>query len=389
MKLKRLHIDSYIAFTVLLQSFLVVLQQVLIAVFNFPAEETTFYRVILTAIPLSIAIGITIVKKWNVFLIVYGTALFIIILNIIVFPQNEEYIRTLALRFLLPIVIPSALCLMFLTNIEVVETALYRISWLTTTLVLFYIINYLNGNFRIEGYNMALSYGLLLPSLSLYARKNIYSLIAAAFLFIVIIAIGSRGAAIIFIVYVIYDIIQFNKKLSIPIIIVVIASILSLPLLAETLENLGITSRTLNLLMTGDIGNITSREYRYNQMVNVFWNNPIMGIGLFGDRTYLEGSYTHNLILELYLNWGIIGASFIIIFFIVKIISTLLKVDSIERNILVKFFLAAVVPLMISGSYLVDYDLGIFIGVLFLIGRVYKKNRKLKKKPRINYNNIL
>ena len=50
--------EKFIAFAVLLQSFLVILQQVLIAVFHMPPEATTIYRVVLTAIPLSVAIAI-------------------------------------------------------------------------------------------------------------------------------------------------------------------------------------------------------------------------------------------------------------------------------------------------------------------------------------------
>lgn len=58
MQEKTFKTDHYIAFAVLLQSFLVILQQVLIAVFHMPPEATTIYRVVLTAIPLSVAIAI-------------------------------------------------------------------------------------------------------------------------------------------------------------------------------------------------------------------------------------------------------------------------------------------------------------------------------------------
>ena len=51
-------LEKFVAFAVLLQSFLVILQQVLISVFHMPPEATTLYRVILTAIPLSLAIVI-------------------------------------------------------------------------------------------------------------------------------------------------------------------------------------------------------------------------------------------------------------------------------------------------------------------------------------------
>ena len=36
---------------------------------------------------------------------------------------------------------------------------------------------------------------------------------------------------------------------------------------------------------------------------------------------------------------------------------------------LVKYFLGTVVPLMASGSYLIDYNFGLFIGVLYLLSK--------------------
>lgn len=115
--------DHYIAFAVLLQSFLVILQQVLISVFHMPPEATTIYRVVLTAIPLSVAIAITIYRKWSVFLIVYSIAVLILLLHIIIFPDNYMYIKQNSLRFLLPIVIPNVLCLIYLKDISIVESA--------------------------------------------------------------------------------------------------------------------------------------------------------------------------------------------------------------------------------------------------------------------------
>src|SRR5690554_4760729 len=112
--------EKLVAFAVLLQSFLVILQQTLISVFHLEPEATTIYRVILTAVPLSVAIIIVLFKKWLSFIMVYTITILILLFNIILFPQNEVYLKLNSLRFLLPIVIPSALCLMYLSSIDVV-----------------------------------------------------------------------------------------------------------------------------------------------------------------------------------------------------------------------------------------------------------------------------
>ena len=364
--------DQYIAFAVLLQSFLVILQQVLISVFHMPPEATTIYRVVLTAIPLSVAIAITIYRKWNAFLIVYSIAILILLLHIIIFPDNYIYIKQNSLRFLLPIVIPNVLCLMYLKDISIVESALYKISWFTAFLALIYVVNFFSGRFLIESYSMSLSYGLLLPMLSLYSDKRWYSILAALFLFIIVISIGSRGAAIVFLLYVVYDTFQYNKKYIIPSIIAIVVFFLFLPSLATWLDTIGISSRTLNLLLGDEIGYMSGRDTIYDNAIAVFWSNPIKGVGLFGDRVFMNGHYVHNFILELYLNWGIIVATLILFYFGWKFISTYIKSDKKNRNTLVKYLFAGVAPLMASGSYLIDYDLGVFIGVLFLISRQNK-----------------
>lgn len=369
MQEKTSKIDHYIAFAVLLQSFLVILQQVLISVFHMPPEATTIYRVILTAIPLSVAIAITVYRKWNIFLLVYAVVILIISLHIIIFPQNYMYIKQGSFRFLLPIVIPNVLCLMYLKDIKIVEAALYKISWFTAFLALIYVVNFFSGKFLIESYSMSFSYGLLLPMLSLYSDKRWYSVIAALFLFIIVISIGSRGAAIVFVLYVVYDTFQYNRKYIIPSVIAIVVFFLFLPSLASWLDSIGISSRTLNLLLGDSISYMSGRDDLYDKALAVFWNNPIKGVGLFGDRVFLDGAYVHNFILELYLNWGIIVATLILFYFMWKFISTYIQSNKENRSILVKYLFAGVAPLMASGSYLTDYDLGIFIGVLFLICR--------------------
>jgi len=360
---------KFVAFAVLVQSFLVILQQVLIAVFHMEQESTTIYRVMLTAIPLSIAIIMTLFRKWKVFVVVYSITLLIVLLNILIFHQNEIFLVQNSLRFLLPVVIPSALCLMFIPSIDIVEDVLYKISWLCTFPVFIYVINFFTGTFIISDYNMSFSYGLLLPMLSLYSKKNPCSVIVSIILFIIVVGIGSRGAAVIFVLYALYDIFQSHKKFAIPALLLLIVFFLFLPSLAQWFESIDIHSRTLNLLFDHNLLRSDARSLLYESMLDVFWDNPITGIGLFGDRIYLNGSYVHNFIIELYLNWGVLIGTIILLFLLVKFIKTYKNSNKTNRNILIKYLLASVVPLMFSGSYLIDYNLGIFIGVLFLLSR--------------------
>ena len=57
---------------------------------------------------------------------------------------------------------------------------------------------------------------------------------------------------------------------------------------------------------------------------------------------------------------------FVLIYILIKLY---IKTNKEIKNMLVKYFLGTVVPLMASGSYLIDYNFGLFIGVLYLLSK--------------------
>ena len=95
------NIDNYIVFAVLLQSLLIIMQHVMMSIFHVAEESTTFYRILLTAAPLSIAIGISLYRKWLLFFAVYIVTIIILLCNIIMFPQNAFFLWYDSFRFLL------------------------------------------------------------------------------------------------------------------------------------------------------------------------------------------------------------------------------------------------------------------------------------------------
>ena len=117
-------IDYLISFAVFSQSFLIILQQVMIFVLGMDPDATTIYRVVLSAIPMSIAIILSFRRKKALFVWSYLLVLFILFINLILYPENSEYIKQNSFRFLLPIVIPSALCLMSVKSIDIAEREL-------------------------------------------------------------------------------------------------------------------------------------------------------------------------------------------------------------------------------------------------------------------------
>lgn len=363
---KKEKIDNFIVFAVFFQSVLIILQAILIDVFRMDPDATTIYRVVLSAIPMSIAILLSFIRKPAMFIGVYGVSVLILLLNVVIFPENSEYLIRESTRFLLPMVISSALCLITVKNIDLIEKIWYYVSWLVFIEVAFYTIEYFSGTFVILDYNMSFSYGCLLPMVALYRKKKKYSIIASIFLFLIVLSIGSRGAAIIFVIYLFFDIMQNNKKLILPMIILVSVIFTCIPIFVSYLEAIGISSRTLAHFTSGEMFRYDDRENLNDITIDAIINNPF-GIGLWGDRGLFNGSYCHNILIEIFLNWGILAGVIIIGFFGVKTLQVYFKFDKLNKNRIICYFLCFIAPLMVSGSYLVSPEFGIFCGLFYLL----------------------
>lgn len=369
---------------VMIQPILILMQQCMIGVLGMDEEATTSYRVLLTITFLLPAILIAFIRRSRLFIVTYLVAFIILSLNLILFTANTEYLLPSASRFLLPVVIPSALCIISVSNIDDVEYTVYKLSWIAAIIMLFYFFNLLIGKVIIMGYNMSLSYALLLPTVTLYHKKSALSLLASLFLFLMIVALGSRGAAVFALAYVCYDILISNRKLILPIIIIVLGIWALLPIFLQFLTEFGINSRTLMMLLEGDFASDSGRGGIYEIIAQQIAENPLLGIGLFGDRTVI-GNYCHNFILEIISGFGVILGGTIILFFFTYLIATYFKNNRQRRDILIRYSIISIAPLLVSGSYLQDYNLAAMLGIAVLINRKRQNPAIPNKVVRIGY----
>lgn len=364
--------DRTIAFAVMIQSLLLVMQTIMIGYYHMDAEDTTIYRVILTAIPMVAAMIIAFARKPFRFISGFVVVCLLLLYTIAVFPDNTPFVINQGTRFLLPVVVPSFLCLTVVYDYKIVERTLYVISWFTMVLVLFYIIGFFSGRVSFTVYDMAFSFACVLPFVSLYSHRKYYDWIACTVLFVLVVAVGARGSAMCMIIYVIVDLFQHKSKWRIPTLLLIVFFIVSLPLLNNWLDSIGISSRSLNMLLNGDITSDSGRSTIRSYFINKLIEHPFIGIGLFGDRLYEDVAYCHNIVLEIVLDFGIIlGGAFVIIG-VIKLITLYCRSDSENRNRIVRYFCALVIPFMTSGSYLINSDFAIFLGLCFLISKQHK-----------------
>lgn len=359
--------DFVICLAVLIQPVLVLLQHVLIDVFGMESEATTTYRVVLTAIPMLAAISVGFYRSTVRFLFVYAITILILMLTISFFPLNEQYVRREGMRFLLPLIIPSALCLVTVRSMDVLKRSLIIMAWSGALMVLFYIISFFAGVFIIDSYNMSFSYGCLLPMVVLYSKRTIPSTIMSFVLFIAVLAIGSRGGAIIFVGYVLIDALLNKRKGRWMILLLGLIFVASIPVLMSFFDSIGISSRTMTLLNSGNITYDSGRDYIYQTCIEVLLDHPFFGAGLFGDRVILGGVYCHNFVLEICLDFGLFFGVFIILALVLLFIRSFLISKGEGRSLLLVLTCACFLPYMVSGSYLVANNIAIWLGYVLLI----------------------
>jgi len=250
------------------------------------------------------------------------------------------------------------------------------------------------GKVSIESYSMSLSYYILLPTiiyLRLYFETyRVKYLFLSALSVLLIIAIGSRGPIMCLGVYIIFYYLINMKKATYKRLIFHIAALLIafilfifykdiLLFVYNILENHGIQSRSIILFLEGGIY-LSGREEIYASIMEQIILNPLFGVGIAGDRVYLNGSYSHNIFLEIISGFGVIIGTLIILLLGLLIVKSLFSKNSKAANYVLIWFSVGFVPLIVSGSYLIDFKFWIFLGValkslgLPKINNIYRQN---------------
>lgn len=354
-----------------MQSLFVIVQLFMIDALHINEEFATNIRVIATAVPILISFFYLYARLSHRLFIIYLCAFIVLLFNMVLYPLSESYVKSEALRFIIPVIIPTGLCVAAVSDLRIFEKTIYMVSWTTLIVAVVYFMYYFMGRFAIDSYSMSFSYALLLPALSFYTYHNRFSKLMSLIPIIMIISIGSRGALVAVLIFILMKIIlQKNKFLSLGITLFAIISFGFLLSYLETffgiLESFGIKSRTLYLLIEQDYTHDSGRNNIYTDVWNLILENPIFGSGLYADRIYL-GYYTHNIILELLLNFGLFFGGIVIIYFVISQICTFNKLNYNNKLIYLKYAIVLVLPLMFSSSYLQNYNLGMFFGVIYLL----------------------
>lgn len=331
---------------------------------------------VLVAIVFAYALPPVLKRSKLKFIVIYFVSIFIILINILLFNENIMYIKEL----LFPIFfmsIPSFVYIMSINDIEVFQEYIYKASKIVFIMGMILSITVFTGKVSVGTYSMSLSYYMLFPAImylnNTIEKQRILDFICLIISLISIISLGSRGALLCMVFFLLLKIIKTRKRFNLKQITFFIIYILTsisfvvyfkniIIFIRDVLYRFGIQSRTLELLLRDDIY-MSGRDSIYNDLIIALYDNPIMGVGLGGDRK-ISGGYAHNIFIEILCNFGILLGLIIIISIIMLMLKSLIINSYNNYNIVIFWLSVGFIHLFVSSSYLTDIKFWVMLGII-------------------------
>lgn len=262
------------------------------------------------------------------------------------------------------------------------KNALTVISKLQLVMTAFFVLLSLLGltNSSSTGEQMGLSYSILFPTMFLYyiyiGTKKTYDLLFFILGVALILMFGTRGPLLCLIVFLLAFLLlnyRHNAAMTINLLLVVGVIYIFLHPIVVILMFLtrivGLSTRIFESFLDDQLVNYEESSGR-NEIHELLWSyisNDTGGIGYgFGsDRLFSTTGtrYAHNLVYEVWMDFGLYIGSFILILFLIFIAITFKKsFGSDSFNLFLILLISSIGHLMFSSSYLIDYQIYFFVG---------------------------
>ncbi|MBR5478624.1 MAG: O-antigen ligase family protein, partial [Clostridia bacterium] len=241
--------------------------------------------------------------------------------------------------------------------------------------------------YKIEVGYMVLSYALLpfvlVVMQDMFRKTTRKNLIFFLIGLITIILKGARGALLCIIVGVILNTlfsVNGKKRYFSFILLTVVAVFLATPMYNDALLDLSsflqehdISSRTITKLANDEIQDDNGRSSFAGAAVDWIKKAPVIGYGLCGDRVLIgrtlntKPNYPHNLLLELMMHLGALGAVFFL-WFLIRVLYVLVKVrDQYLKMIIMSIIPVVFVKLFLSSTYVAEIPFFMLLAIAFSV----------------------
>lgn len=317
--------------------------------------------------------------------ITVGNAMFLLLCiliycsHIVLFPNNSDLLIDFAAKFVFT-VLPLYLLGASIRNYKIVLEYFEKSSHFMVFIAFAYYIILIASGQELHEDNMSFAYYLLpFAIISIYSVMSAFSLIALlrAVLSVITIALtGTRGPFVCLAISIVLFIFfcQKNQSKKIFWTIAVIAMIFFffsnafINLLEKANDFLlknNIENRIISKILEEDLLNDSGRDNITLVLQNAIWEKPLFGYGIMGDRV-LTGTYAHNLLNELMIDFGVVIGGLLFITVTALVIKAFLKANVSVAYKIISIFLTSTVfvKLFVSGSYIQEPILFLLLGVI-------------------------
>lgn len=233
----------------------------------------------------------------------------------------------------------------------------------------------------------------LLPHCCLIAyyavkRTNILNIVCVAVGGLYLLMLGTRGAALIYLVLIALLLIMGRTSKGVVARIVVIVGAIgglivsrwfdtAILWMYQKAQQFGLSVRIFDKLMEDEFAVSGGRDTIRESLLFSIKENPLFGNGLCSDRV-LAGNYAHNIALELWVEFGvIIGTAILIALIIVLFRGYKAAKEEGEKGLILVLIFSSFFKLFLSGSYLDDNFLFLALGLCVCSIRQAKQEQML------------
>lgn len=306
-------------------------------------------------------------------------ALFIVaILYIVAFinPYSSYYAQSIMVRTIQE-AFPYFILGQAIKDDRKLKDSLTRIApFVISMAVIYYIVTIFSGSEVKENY-MTFSYRLLpFSAILLLNSMRKPSLKGIAFLVFSIsihLLTGTRGPLVCLVFCFAFGVFFSNKSNKMRLLLLVMGAsfviYLFSPLFVSSIEalngvfmNFGIRNRILMKIIREDFFGGSGRENVQAVVLQAISEKPILGYGFLGDRSFQNGGYPHNFVLEIWCHFGVLLGSIIILLLIHNYIK-MFKNRKENRILYIMLFSVSYVKLMLSGTYPIEGMLFFLLGL--------------------------
>lgn len=311
------------------------------------------------------------------FIGIYSFAVFIFILNYAMFYENRIYLKPIIFPLFF-ICLPSFIYAYSIEDWDILMKVIKKVSNIVFIIGTILGLLVFAGNVSVGSYSMSLSYYMLLPSVvyldDFMDRFSLKKGLALLTLLIIILGLGSRGPVLCIAVFGILKILKSLKKMTLKRVLIyfIVFSLVIIcfiffdkiiSFMFSLLSHFGVNSRSLKLFLRNSI-HLSGRDRIYNKVISETLKQPILGLGLAGDRVIIGGGYAHNIFLEIMSHFGIVIGTFIIFSLLWLIFKSLKQKSELRYNIIIIWVSIGFIPLLVSSSYLINMNFWVMLGLI-------------------------